>query len=643
MKKKWWIFGLVLVLALVGTVVLASDLFKSIELGDFTYRIRGDKGVITHYSGTTSELTLPESFEYEGETYPVAHVGKEAFADHTQLNAVVIGENILTVEDRAFSGCNGLTKVEFLGEAPQMGEAVFKEGTPSLKLMYPYDKSGYGEKFGYPAEPFYFVQYLDFLSEGGILPSDSHRYALEDTVQAQSNTGQLIRVGHTFKGWTTNPAGEGQLIEEGQSFQLTAETGQWYPFWEKNKYKVSFQTGGGTGLAEVIVEHGDKVVLPKEPTKKGSLFVQWTKDQGGVTPWSFEGEVVVSDTTLYAQWLIIPATPSSVQASSAGYDSIQIQWKGSKSAKSYVVYRSPTAGGTFEQIGETTTLSYVDKNRPYQQTFYYKLKALASMGSVKAESDYSAAASGQATLVTPPGFQAVRKEPQGVTLKWSATPGAGGYEIYRASSANGEYVLKERINTTTYTDPAALWTQGNYYKIRAYRSVNGSDLFSDFTDNKGFYRVGDQLAAYLSNLSNRNSVNEVAKRLRGGTLSIACVYFSAEALRRVGVPIRTSMGSIDALLPYLSNNGWVKNRDYTQLRKGDICFTRDSTGNPEGRPTHVFIFMGWVNEGDYSLAYICDNQSPYYEGQVLHTRYILERHEHNGEQREAFSFFMTLR
>ncbi|QSX08137.1 InlB B-repeat-containing protein [Alkalibacter rhizosphaerae] len=644
MKKKWIVSILVVVVvAVVGTVVFATDLFRSVELGDYTYRFRGGDGVIAKYGGTETVLEIPESFEWEGETYRVSYIGENAFAEATNLKTVIVGEHVLTVESGAFSGCASLSRVEFLGNAPEMGEGVF-EGTPAaLKLLYAHDMTGYDENFGYAIEPFYYVEYLDYLSEAGTLPQDDNHYAYGDVIQAMENIGHLERVGHTFKGWTTDPTGEGTVIEAGSEFELTEATAKLYPFWEKNKYKITFETKGGSGVEEVIVEHGDLLKAPQEPTKKGAIFISWTGDENGQKPWKFTTETVTEDLILYAKWLTIPAAPGGTQASADGYDQIKVRWNKTSHATSYAVYRSDGAKGNYTKIGETSSTSYTDKNRPYQTVFYYKVQALASEGSIKAESPMSGYASAKAELIVPPSYSAVRKETQGVSLTWNGTPGAGGYEVYRASSAGGNFELVDRTTSTSYVDSSAKWTEGNFYKVRAYRNVNGTDLYSGHTNVKGFYRVGDQLADYMSSLSNRNSVNAEAKRLRGGHLHNACVYFTAEALRRVGVPIRSSMGSIDYLMPYLSNNGWVKDRDYTQLRKGDICFTTDAAGDPNGRPTHAFIFMGWVTPGDYSMAYICDNQSPYYDDQVLHTRHMLEKHEHNGSEKEAFSFFMRLR
>ncbi|MPW26115.1 hypothetical protein GC105_09955 [Alkalibaculum sp. M08DMB] len=93
-------------------------------------------------------------------------------------------------------------------------------------------------------------------------------------------------------------------------------------------------------------------------------------------------------------------------------------------------------------------------------------------------------------------------------------------------------------------------------------------------------------------------------------------------------------------MPLLQERGWKKERDYTKLKRGDVCFTTDSKGNKNGGPTHTFIFMGWVKEGNYDYAYICDNQTKDFDGKILHIRNIKNKGYFNGNGKDAFSFFM---
>ena len=68
---------------------------------------------------------------------------------------------------------------------------------------------------------------------------------------------------------------------------------------EKNIYKVSFKTNGGTIIDNQTVVEGDKVVKPTDPIKEGYIFVEWTY-QGKTYDFSLE---VTSDLTLNAEYM----------------------------------------------------------------------------------------------------------------------------------------------------------------------------------------------------------------------------------------------------------------------------------------------------------------------------------------------------
>lgn len=67
-----------------------------------------------------------------------------------------------------------------------------------------------------------------------------------------------------------------------------------------------------------------------------------------------------------------------------------------------------------------------------------------------------------------------------VSLKWTKVPEASGYAIYRSTSRNGKYTCIGRVNgraTVTYTDTGLKQGWEYYYKVRAYRDVNGSRTY----------------------------------------------------------------------------------------------------------------------------------------------------------------------
>lgn len=146
--------------------------------------------------------------------------------------------------------------------------------------------------------------------------------------------------------------------------------------------------------------------------------------------------------------------------------------------------------------------------------------------------------------------------------------------------------------------------------------------------------------SYMNKEKNQKEVLTEAINLNGGKSSNACVYFVSEVLRRNGVEVPKDICNTSQLISYLSKEGWKKDISYSNLKPGDLCFTTDSLGNKSGTPTHTYIFMGWVKEGSFDYAYICDNQAKDYEDKIYHIRNIKIVDEANGFSKDAFSFFM---
>lgn len=144
----------------------------------------------------------------------------------------------------------------------------------------------------------------------------------------------------------------------------------------------------------------------------------------------------------------------------------------------------------------------------------------------------------------------------------------------------------------------------------------------------------------LKNEVNQKDIFSAAIDLNNGTSANSCVYFASETLRRSGISIPKKVANTAQLIYTLKNKQWKKSINYRELQPGDICFTTDEKGNKEGLPTHTYIFMGWVQEGNYKYAYICDNQAKDYENKVYHIRNISVQDKINGNSKEAFSFFM---
>ncbi|MDO5521818.1 MAG: InlB B-repeat-containing protein [bacterium] len=66
-------------------------------------------------------------------------------------------------------------------------------------------------------------------------------------------------------------------------------------------------------------------------------------------------------------------------------------------------------------------------------------------------------------------------------ISWNEVKGASGYEIYRASSNNGDYKLVGTLSETNYIDKDVKVNQNYYYKVKAYKEDKGMYAYGEFS------------------------------------------------------------------------------------------------------------------------------------------------------------------
>ena len=110
------------------------------------------------------------------------------------------------------------------------------------------------------------------------------------------------KANYSFMGWYLN-----EELTQKANFPITIEDNiTIYAKWEVVVYTVSFDTDGGSEIADVEVNSGSTVAKPTDPVKAGYTFDGWYAEVNGDTEYDFNTEVM-SDITLYARWKKVPA------------------------------------------------------------------------------------------------------------------------------------------------------------------------------------------------------------------------------------------------------------------------------------------------------------------------------------------------
>ena len=176
----------------------------------------------------------------------------------------------------------------------------------------------------------------------------------------------------------------------------------------------------------------------------------------------------------------IPNAPTDVTATNQGsqaFPSILISWSPVPDATSYKVFRSSSSGGSYSQIGSSTSSTSMYDNNPLSGSNYYKVKAVNSAG----ESSYSSYAFYDNNVEyspCPPTVSVSGTTSQ--TVKWSNPNNSScgkptSYEVYKRNPSSGNYELLKTTSTTSYSPSSSDIHPGiNMYAVKAINN-SGSD------------------------------------------------------------------------------------------------------------------------------------------------------------------------
>jgi len=163
------------------------------------------------------------------------------------------------------------------------------------------------------------------------------------------------------------------------------------------------------------------------------------------------------------------ATPTNVSAMANPSGSITVSWSAAAGAASYTVLRSmnPMAPFTVVATG-VNALSFDDVGLTSGTTFYYEVQAADAAGHLSAPSMPPASATTKPS--SPTGVTAVKSSPSSILISWMMVPGAVFYNVYRASSAAGQFNTVGSAMGASFTDTGVMPGATAVYKVTAVNS-----------------------------------------------------------------------------------------------------------------------------------------------------------------------------
>lgn len=175
---------------------------------------------------------------------------------------------------------------------------------------------------------------------------------------------------------------------------------------------------------------------------------------------------------------LITSAPK-VKVTNANENTLLVSYNAPDNTEEFEIYRSTNKKKNFKKIATVTTTSYVDTGLTLGTTYYYRVKACNSESKC---SGWTSVLSKKVILTTP----STPKKSVGIfniKLDINKVNGADGYEIYRSTNKKKNYKLVTTLDseTLTYNDTGLSENKTYYYKVRVYRTVDDTKVYSSYS------------------------------------------------------------------------------------------------------------------------------------------------------------------
>ncbi len=194
-----------------------------------------------------------------------------------------------------------------------------------------------------------------------------------------------------------------------------------------------------------------------------------------------EGQKVYGDYSSVVSAETLLAKPAGVKAVSESATSVNVSWNAVSGAAGYQVWRGTSSTGTFTAVGSVTGTNRVCSGLTTGTTYYFKVRAYKEVSGKKVYGDYSTVVNAAPKPAAPSNVKAVPETTTGIKISWSAVSGVTGYQVLRSTSATGTFTAIGSVTETSRVSTGLTAGTTYYYKVRAYKEVNGTRIYGAFS------------------------------------------------------------------------------------------------------------------------------------------------------------------
>ncbi len=175
----------------------------------------------------------------------------------------------------------------------------------------------------------------------------------------------------------------------------------------------------------------------------------------------------------------IPRAPIELKMININYNNLSFSWSPVENATSYEVVRSTSLTGTYTLLSTVSETQFSDSKALFNTNYYYKVRAI--VGLIKG--DFSNSIQAKTSLQKPQSIQLAATSASSSKIAWLAVDGAQGYEISYARGTSTSFTVLRSVTTLITTHTGLILNSKYTYRIRAYRLVGTTRIYSSYSDN----------------------------------------------------------------------------------------------------------------------------------------------------------------